>query len=272
MPGPVLPLSISRLAFVASEPARARVAVQYAAASDSGAGREHNEDCWAADAGSGLFALADGMGGSHAGEIASRIAVTVVASHCTTLRAAGVATADALAQACEDAHREIAARAAGNDGCLGMGTTLVAAVLEEHSFTVAHVGDSRAYLWRASRLRRLTRDHSLCQQLVDSGRLDASRALRLPARKILTRTLGIDTEAPAEVARHELRDGDLLLLCSDGLSDALDDAAIATQLDAHGADLEECVRALLTAALRRGGTDDMTVLLARTGAAALARH
>jgi PPM family protein phosphatase len=241
---------------------------------DAGPARGHNEDRWGVDDAHGVFALADGMGGYNAGEVAAEIAVRTVAQGVGALRAAGLATGDALVRAAASAHAGIVEFAHLRSGCLGMGTTLVAAAIDAGRLTVAHVGDSRAYLFRAGRLRRLTSDHSIGQQMLDAGRLNEAQVRRLPARGILTRALGIEAEAPVvDIAEHAWELGDVLMLCSDGLSDALDDAAIAALLGAgDGATLTTCARELVVAALARGCTDDTTVLLAGGLPAGAPRH
>ena len=262
-------------------PSRASVAlvesadapVPWATVTDPGPSRPHNEDRWRVDAASGTFALADGMGGYNAGEVASEIATRTVAELVAALRAAGLAPADALVRAVSAAHAGIVEFAHTRPECLGMATTLVVATIADGRLTVAHVGDSRAYLLRDGELRRLTRDHSIGQQMLDAGRMTESQVRRLPARGILTRALGIETEPPvADVVELDWRAGDLLMLCSDGLSDSLDDGTIARALDAPGATLGALASALIVAALARGCTDDSTVLLAGGARASAASH
>ncbi len=262
-------------------PSRASVAlvesadapVPWAVVTDPGPARPHNEDRWRVDGASGTFVLADGMGGYNAGEVASEIATRTVAQLAGALRAAGLPPSDALVRAVAAAHAGIVEFAHTRPECLGMATTLVAASIVEGRLTVVHVGDSRAYLLRDGLLRRLTRDHSIGQQMLDTGRMTESQVRRLPARGILTRALGIETEPPvADVAELDWRAGDLLMLCSDGLSDTLDDAAIGAALEGAGARLGACASALIVASLARGGTDDATVLLAGGARPVTASH
>jgi protein phosphatase len=246
--------------------------IAWAAASEGGPARRHNEDRWAADVAGGVFALADGMGGYNAGEVAAEIAVRTVAQGVTALREAGLSIADALARAVATAHAGIVDYARTRPECLGMATTLVAAAVDGDALTVVHVGDSRAYLLRDGVLRRLTADHSVGQQMLEAGRLTESQVRRMPSRGILTRALGIASEPPlVDVFRGDWRVGDLLLLCSDGLTDALDDAGIA-RAAAADSPLHDRARALLAAALSQGGTDDSTVLLAGDLRAAAFSH
>ncbi len=263
------PSSRASAAIVAS----ADAPVPWALVTDPGPGRPHNEDRWRVDDASGMFVLADGMGGYNAGEVASEIATRTVAELVGALRAAGLPPADALARAVAAAHRGIVDFAHTRPECLGMATTLVAASITGGRLTVAHVGDSRAYLYRDGALRRLTRDHSIGQQMLDTGRMTESQVRRLPARGILTRALGIETEPPvADVAALDWRAGDLLLLCSDGLTDSLDDARIAAVLDAPGTPLARLASELIVGALTRGCTDDATVLIAGGARATPASH
>jgi serine/threonine protein phosphatase PrpC len=240
----------------------ARAPLPWALVTDPGPGRSHNEDRWRVDEASGVFALADGMGGYNAGEVASEIAARTVAEAVGALRAAGLSPADALRRAVSVAHRGIVDFAHTRPECLGMATTLAVASVIAGRLAVAHVGDSRAYLFREGTLRRLTRDHSIGQQMLDAGRMTESQVRRLPARGILTRALGIATEPPvADVAELDWQAGDLLLLCTDGLTDSLDDGRIAQTLADADAPLGRLASALIVAASVHGCTDDATVLL-----------
>jgi PPM family protein phosphatase len=249
------------------------VPVPWAAVSDAGPTRPHNEDRWGIDDTCGVFALADGMGGYSAGEVASEIAVQTVTEGVGALRAAGLSTADALVRAVATAHAGIVDFARARPECLGMGTTLVAAVVADGRLTVVHVGDSRAYLFRAGSLRRLTSDHSIGQQMLDGGRLSEAQVRRLPARGILTRALGIEADPPvAALASLDWHAGDLLLLCSDGLTDSVDDRQLATTLLLHPRSLADGARDLIAAALGAGCTDNLTVLLAGGARAGTLEH
>jgi protein phosphatase len=234
----------------------------WAASTDPGPIRPHNEDRWCVDDVHGVLALADGMGGYNAGEVAAEIAVRTVAQLVGALLDAGLAADDALARAAAAAHAGVVEFAHARPECLGMGTTLAAAALGGDRLVVAHVGDSRAYRWRDGRLERLTVDHSIGQRLLDEGRLNAAQVRRLPARGILTRALGVDGETPTvDLSAHDWRAGDLLLLCTDGLTDSLDDAALAAAI-VPGLALGTLARDLIGAALARGCTDNLTVLVA----------
>lgn len=243
--------------------------LQLVAKSDVGRVRRRNEDAVAVDEARGIAVLADGMGGLADGHLASREAVDVVfAALRDERRPSG---GDALTEALEEANRRVLALAQRR-GSGPMGTTLVVLrVAADGSAALAHVGDSRAYLWRRGTLSPLTRDHSLVQEMCDQGLMSAEAARHAPERNVLTQALGI--EAPLEFAVTALRaePGDLVLLCSDGLWDMLDDARIAALLAACGPGrrgLTDAADALIAAANAAGGHDNVSVVLARRPAAA----
>lgn len=216
---------------------------------------------------SGVMALADGMGGAGIGDMASDIAVSTVTAITSDRLRAGFSHENALIDAGLLAHARILEAARARSDCLGVGSTLVAAILQMGRLTVAHVGDSRAYLMRGRQLRRLTVDHSVGQQLCDAGQMTEPRARRLMARGPLTRALGHGLTPPQmALGSWHWCQGDLLLLCSDGLTDALDDGAVEAALNrllrAEKATLQPVAQGLLTAALAAGCRDDITVLLA----------
>lgn len=237
--------------------------VPWAAATATGPLRTHNEDRWSVGGRRPVFALADGMGGSNAGEAAAQIAVRTVAESVCALHDARLDGGHALCRAVAAAQAGIVAFARTRPECLGMATTLVAALLEGDRLTVAHVGDSRAYLMRAGRLRRLTVDHAVGPPRREARRTSPAPRRRLPSSGILTRALGIESDPPrADVESLDWQRGDLLLLCTDGVSDTVDDATLAALLAPTGVGLGARARALVSAALERGCTDDATVLLA----------
>ncbi|HVL55377.1 MAG TPA: protein phosphatase 2C domain-containing protein [Burkholderiaceae bacterium] len=259
MPVLGLPNVSPRAAVAASE--RATVSFDFGAATDPGPARPHNEDRWQLDAARGVFVLADGMGGFNAGEVASEIAVRTTVSMFNELCDLGWPADEALTRSIAAANRNILEFAATRPECLGMGTTAVAAAVCGAALLIAHAGDSRAYLLRNGRLQRLTRDHSVLQQMIDAGGNEALlRRRRAPG--ILTRALGVEPQADAELRRHDWRAGDVLLLCSDGLTDAIDDAAIAAVLLESLSGLQRAAAALVDAALAGGAIDNVTVLLA----------
>lgn len=230
------------------------------AASDRGRVRPANEDSCLEAPERGLFAVADGMGGHAGGEVASRIAVE-------TLDRLGsgrpTPSEEWMRQAIAEANRAILEQAARSAALRGMGTTLTAVVVGEAGrATIGHVGDSRAYLLRSGRLALLTCDHTVAQRYVDEGRLGPVEARVHPMRHLLTRALGARRRVEADVVKTELEPGDLLLLCSDGLTGMVPDADLEALLS-RGEPLPELARRLVEAANLRGGEDNVTVVLVR---------
>ena len=220
--------------------------------------RRHNEDRSLARP--GVLAVADGMGGALAGEVAAQVAVEAVA------RLAAPVTADDVRRALEEANRAIRRMASEDPDKAGMGTTLTAAMLADDRIDVVHVGDSRAYLWRDGELRQLTEDHSVVAELVRRGSLSAEDAEHHPQRNVITRALGAEPEVVADTVSEPLRDGDVMMLCSDGLSSYVPERDIAGVL-AAATTLREAAAALVERANAAGGTDNVTVVLARAGLA-----
>ena len=224
------------------------------ACTDVGRLRQSNEDALLLS--EPVFAVADGMGGARAGEVAS--AMAVAALH-------GFAGGEQqLAEAIEDVNREIHRSARADPALHGMGTTVTAAMVDGDTLVLAHVGDSRAYLLRAGHLRQLTDDHSLVGELIRRGALTPEEALRHPQRSVITRALGAEDGVDVDVLRYPLEDGDLLMLCSDGLTGMVSDAELTRILRAGG-DLDGLARACVEAANRAGGEDNITVVLVRVG-------
>ncbi|HVS29293.1 MAG TPA: Stp1/IreP family PP2C-type Ser/Thr phosphatase, partial [Solirubrobacteraceae bacterium] len=206
-----------------------------------------------------LFAVADGMGGARAGEVASRTAIEVLAAggHPGSPR-------PALVEAAQAANRKIQALALDDPSRAGMGTTLTAALLAADKLTVVHVGDSRLYRLRNGVLERLTRDHSLVAELMRRGELTADEARNHPARSMLLRALGPESRVAVDSCTLSVQDGDLYLLCSDGLTTMIAEAEIARIL-LESDSLELAARRLIDAANERGGRDNVTVVLFRLG-------
>lgn len=226
------------------------------AVSDRGLVRPKNED--ALLAGAHLIAVADGMGGLPAGDVASDIAVGVLAP---LAEGSGERPAlAALAEAVAEANRRIATVADGDGALAGMGTTLTALLLTEERIALVHVGDSRAYLYRDGSLSRLTRDDTYVQALVDRGALTAAEAHRHPHRSLVTQALQ-GREISLAQRLLDVRTGDRLLVCSDGLSDLVEDADIEAVLREHP-DREACARRLVELALSAGGIDNITAIVA----------
>jgi len=220
---------------------------------DVGRGRPENEDSCLVDAAHGLYAVADGMGGHRAGEVASATAIE-------TLKAAYVG-GQPIDEAVESANAAVFAKAADDDALRGMGTTLTAIALEGDSTALlGHVGDSRAYLMRDGAVAQVTDDHSLVEQLVREGRLSPEEAQNHPQRAIITRALGIDPEVEVDTYRVDLKPGDRLLICSDGLTNMLSDDTIAVTLRRY-ADPQQAADTLVDMANQAGGDDNITVVV-----------
>jgi PPM family protein phosphatase len=238
-------------------------------ATDPGRARSNNEDAVMVDAGCGLAVLADGMGGYNAGEVASGMATQFICGELSRwLRAAPPATGvpevkRAMDICCDNANRAIFNAAHANPQYAGMGTTLVMAVAHQTQLLVGHVGDARAYRWRGARLEQITRDHSLLQEQIDAGLITPAQAAASAHKNLVTRAVGVEDTVLLEIHAHEVQPGDIYLLCSDGLSDMLSDAAIAHLLNSGGQSLEQTGSALITAANDAGGRDNISVILMR---------
>jgi len=223
------------------------------ARSDVGRGRPDNEDSVLVDREHHLYAVADGMGGHRAGEVASATAVDALRS--------AYAGGRPLDQAVEAANAAVFAKAAADDALRGMGTTLTALAVEDgHTALLGHVGDSRAYLLRDGAVTQVTDDHSLVEQLVREGRLSPEEAQHHPQRAIITRALGVDAQVEVDVYRLELQPGDRLLICSDGLTNMLSDDTIALTLRRHP-DPQQAADTLVDMANQAGGDDNITVVV-----------
>jgi protein phosphatase len=239
--------------------------LRYAGLTDRGRVRTRNEDRWAADPELGLFVVSDGMGGAPAGALASEIVVTalpaLVAQHFgpetdLSTPAAGQPLRSALAEL----SAQLRDSTAGRPRLVGMGATVAVALVSGANVLIAQIGDSRAYLWRERHLRTLTRDHSLAQALLDAGEITAAEAAAHPERGRLTRHIGMEADARADVRRVTPRPADRLLLCSDGLTGMIDDDGLSAILDEH-AEPEDACRALVEAANEAGGMDNITALV-----------
>ena len=245
-----------------------------AARSDVGLHRRHNEDALYCDLQRGLAILADGMGGYNAGEVASRMAVSHLAEQLghfnladdppATFRPARIK--DALSAAVGAANAAIFAAAGRTPQYAGMGTTLVVAWFYNDRLSVAHVGDSRLYRWRGGVLEQLTRDHSFLQAQVDKGYLSAEQARHSPQRNLVTRALGVDPTVIPEIHDYAVQPADLFLLCSDGLSDMVEDSEIAACLPTQGEHLRQSVDQLIDLANDAGGRDNISVILVKVAA------
>ena len=241
---------------------------------DTGRVREHNEDTIASDVDVGLLVLADGMGGYNAGEVASGIAVKTI----TNLVREGLAREDlasidrstgltrpsiVLRDAITRANKIIDQTARSQAECEGMGTTVVAALFYDNRISIAHVGDSRLYRQRGSEISQVTMDHSLLQELVDRGFYSPEEAQRAANKNYVTRALGVEPQVEVEVQEHPVDKGDVFILCSDGLSDMVEDEDIRLTISTFGANLDTVAKQLIQLANENGGRDNVSVVLAQ---------
>ena len=243
---------------------------------DVGRERAHNEDAILVDGERKLVVLADGMGGYQAGEVASQLAVDVVRDDSSSLDISeadlgridpdtGISVAmRQLRGAIEKANNRICSVARGREELNGMGTTIVAARFYDGRVGIAHVGDSRCYRLREGLLEQLTRDHSYVQDQLEKGLISEEEAKHSQQKNLITRALGIDAIAEADVHEFRTRPGDLYLLCSDGLSDLVDDAAIQTALGDERVPGEH-IKLLIDKANANGGRDNISVIIVRVG-------
>ena len=221
--------------------------------------RELNEDTYYGDGELGLWLVADGMGGHEYGEVASALAREAIVRE--------VRGGAALDQAIRTADEDIIRASHQRGDALPMGTTVVAARISGRRFEVAWVGDSRVYLWRDGKLAQLTQDHSYVQELIGRGAISVEQARSHPHRNVVTQALGVTDpqQLNVETMSGELDAGMQLLLCSDGLTEEVDDARIASALAHTDCSAQECVDELVAAALDGGGSDNITVVLVRQG-------
>jgi len=241
---------------------------------DTGRVREHNEDTIATDPDVGLLVLADGMGGYNAGEVASGIAVKTI----TNLVREGLLREDlasidrntgltrpsiVLRDAITRANKIIYQTARSQAECEGMGTTVVAALFYDNRISIAHVGDSRLYRQRGSQIAQVTMDHSLLQELVDRGFYSPEEAQRAANKNYVTRALGVEPQVEVEVQEHPVDKGDIFILCSDGLSDMVEDEDIRLTISTFGANLDTVAKQLIQLANENGGRDNVSVVLAQ---------
>jgi protein phosphatase len=241
---------------------------------DTGRVREHNEDTIASDLDAGLLVLADGMGGYNAGEVASGIAVKTISNlvreglaredlasidRSTGLTRPSIVLRDAITRA----NKIIYQTARSQAECEGMGTTVVAALFYDNRVSIAHVGDSRLYRQRGSEISQVTMDHSLLQELVDRGFYSLEEAQRAANKNYVTRALGVEPQVEVEVQEHPVDKGDIFILCSDGLSDMVEDEDIRLTISTFGANLDTVAMQLIQLANENGGRDNVSVVLAQ---------
>lgn len=238
----------------------------FCAQTDPGRIRDNNEDSVAFDAATNLGVLADGMGGYNAGEIASSMATVLIKSELARwlLEAGSHANAQQVGRAMEicvnNANLAIFNSANTNPQYAGMGTTLVVGVFQETRLLLGHVGDSRCYRWRGYELVQVTKDHSFLQEQLDAGLLTPEQAAQSPNKNLVTRALGVEEQVMLELHEHQVEEGDIYLMCSDGLSDMIPDETIASVL-LNDLSLTQMADKLVFLANQEGGRDNISVLL-----------
>jgi PPM family protein phosphatase len=227
---------------------------------DPGKRRSSNEDCLHIDENLGLFIVADGMGGHNAGEVASKIAVEVTAEYVGAGLGAGTQVEEVLRGALASANRSILEKASSNPAWSDMGTTLLMALAADHKVIIGHVGDSRAYLIGKGKIEQITEDHTFVYEWLKQGLITKEEARSHSARHGLTEVLGVNDEVEMDVTVWPW-EGDLcMLLCSDGLTDMLDDKEILSIIES-ASDAQHACDNLVTAANDKGGEDNITVIL-----------
>jgi serine/threonine protein phosphatase PrpC/sugar lactone lactonase YvrE len=245
------------------------LATTYAGYSDVGRKRSRNDDRWAADPPQGLYIVADGVGSSKRGDLAAELVVELLPAYVARhLAGADLHDAEAPArfgQAVVQLSEDLYARSRSADsGFAGADTTVVAALVTDSRALIAHLGDSRAYLYRDRRVERLTSDHTIVQAVIDAGHLSAEEAAHHPNRSVLTRHVLMTPPARPDVSALDLQPGDRILLCSDGLHGLVDDAALAATLTVRPDPADAC-RTLIEAANQAGGPDNITAVVIDAG-------
>jgi protein phosphatase len=247
--------------------------MQCVALTDTGKVREHNEDTIGFDADIGLLVLADGMGGYNAGEVASGIAVKTVMNLIreavaredlsvtdkeTGMARPGIILRDAIHRANKIIHQTSKTQ----PQCEGMGTTIVSCMFYDNRIYTAHVGDSRLYRLRNGKFEQMTMDHSLLQELVDRGFYSPEEAQRATNKNYVTRALGVEPTVEVEIHEETVHRGDYYVLCSDGLSDMVEDEDIHLTISTFSASLESVAKQLTQLANDNGGRDNISVVMA----------
>jgi serine/threonine protein phosphatase PrpC len=220
---------------------------------DPGRKRRRNEDAYVVEP--PLFAIADGMGGAQAGEVASRLAAAALKES-----GADAGGEERIVSLIQEANRRIYDRSSTDPNTSGMGTTMTVALVEDESVVFGHVGDSRAYLIRDDRMEQLTEDHSLVNELLKSGKLSREEAETHPQRSVITRALGTDPDVDVDTFRVPAQSGDLFLLCSDGLTDMVSEDAILSVVERNRDDIDDALRGLVGEAYQGGAEDNITVV------------
>jgi protein phosphatase len=226
----------------------------YAGASDTGRKRRRNEDSYVLAP--PIFAVADGMGGAQAGEIASKLAAAALEDTDPGAKSG----AERVTSLIQEANRRVHERAIADPATSGMGTTMTVALVEGTKVTFGHVGDSRAYRFRDGAIEQITEDHSLVNELLKSGKLSPEEADSHPQRSVITRAVGTDPDVDVDAFTIDADVGDVFLICSDGLTDMVGDEDIRSVLEKFHNDLDRATKSLVSAANRGGGEDNITVV------------
>jgi len=234
--------------------------MKVAAISDRGLVRSNNEDSYLVDLNHGLLVVCDGMGGHNGGEVASAIAVETISQ---IFSSSGEELPGRLVLALEKANTAILNSAQQDPALHGMGTTATLAAFEDDIMYVAHIGDSSLYMVQNGKFRKVTRDHTLAQQLLMEGRLKPEEMRSNPYNHILTRALGVEENVNIDRYQEKVHPGDLILLCSDGLSDKVSEGEMLEVLQETSSSLEQAAQGLLERALKHGGSDNITIILSR---------
>lgn len=230
--------------------------MRFSAKTDIGRVRTENEDAYLSS--EEVFAVADGMGGHLAGEIASATALNVLKQELAKPK--GSADKDLLVHSIKKANRAVYEKASNRPDQRGMGTTLTAMILKDNKFLIGHIGDSQAYLLRRGKLRKLTQDHSLIAEMVKAGQISPQEAENHPLRSVLTRALGVEPEIEIDLITGKNQAGDKMFLCTDGLNTMLSDSQIR-EIIAKPLHPKTLCRRLIEAANAQGGQDNITVIL-----------
>jgi protein phosphatase len=238
--------------------------------SDTGKLRKRNEDTIASDVSIGLAVLADGMGGYNAGDVASQMAVLTITADLKTKFKHAIQENQLIDTSNIKSHLVNAVNTANNAifqvskeqaQCAGMGTTLVLSVFIDNKVVIGHIGDSRAYLFRNHDLTQLTNDHSVLQEQLDSGLLTAEQAKFVTYKNYVTRALGVESEVDLELSTFDVAIGDIYLLCSDGLTEMVEEDEIRTTLIENSDDIAHAANTLVQKANQHGGKDNISVIL-----------
>jgi protein phosphatase len=232
--------------------------MKYITFTDQGLRRRNNEDSLLALPEKGLYAVADGLGGHSAGEVASRKALEIIAGYSYSEN--GPARDDIIA-AISGANKEVWEQGQSDPGLRGMGTTVSMLLLKNGEVEIGHVGDSRIYLYHQGELNRLTRDHTLAQEWLDTGKISGELEPEHSANHIVTRALGAKDDVDVEYSRYPVEEKDILLLCTDGVNKHITDPELAKMIDSSAGDIDILNKKIARRVIEDGATDNFTYIL-----------